>query len=442
MKPRTVFSAAGLVLLVLLVIGYLLAPTVESFQPEGEALHGTQPIHFQFDRAVDPDSVSSRLVIRPAQEGTLSWNEAGDRYTFHPQQPWPSGSQVSVEIQPGARSRLHLPLLRPALHKFQVSPYLLAYLWPADEDSDLYLLNPENGESRQLIAHPNDIQDYVVHPDGLTLYFSAISAEGEGRIYAFDRLQGTYTSLINCRDAACQQLEISPDGNHLLFEQLPPGPAHPPGIRLYSFADGQSSLVGDADHHLENPRWALPGWFSVYDRTAQAFLLFNHQTGERLSQPNQTGGSGTWSPQGPSFVMTEIYNIADTLATRHMLRYHLGEDSLVDLTGSNTLEDANPAYSPSGDYLAFGRKSLDPDLWTPGRQLWIREAGQGEGYPLTDEVDYNHTAFTWHPSELELVYVRYNQAELAEPPEIWITARDGRERYRLLINGHSPQWIP
>ena len=353
-----------------------------------------------------------------------------------------SGSQVSVEIQAGARSHLHLPLLRPALHQLQVSPYLLAYLWPADEDSDLYLLNPENGESRRLIAHPNDIQDYVVHPDGLTLYFSAISTEGEGRIYAYDRLQDTYNSLINCGNGACQGLGISPDGNYLLYEHLPAGPSDSPGVRLYSFTDGQSRLVGDPEHHLENPLWSIPDWFSVYDRTAEAFLLFNNQTGVQLSQANQTGGSGTWSPQGPSFVMTEIYNIADTLATRHLLRYHLGEDALMDLTVSNTLEDANPVYAPSGAYLAFGRKSLDPAQWTPGRQLWIREASGGEGYPLTGDVDYNHTAFTWHPSELELVYVRYNQAELAEPPEIWITARDGRERYRLLINGHSPQWIP
>jgi Tol biopolymer transport system component len=66
----------------------------------------------------------------------------------------------------------------------------------------------------------------------------------------------------------------------------------------------------------------------------------------------------------------------------------------------------------------------------------------GQINQLTDEMDYHHTSFAWHPDGERLAFVRYNQAKLSEPPEIWMTNRDGTEKIRLIINGFSPSWIP
>jgi Tol biopolymer transport system component len=106
------------------------------------------------------------------------------------------------------------------------------------------------------------------------------------------------------------------------------------------------------------------------------------------------------------------------------------------------LEDLNPSFSPQGSYLAFSRKYLNPEDWTPGRDLWIMDMEENQEVQLTDEVDFHHSSFTWHPDGDKLVYVRYNQAKLSEPPEIWLINKDGSDKVRLIINGFAPTWIP
>jgi hypothetical protein len=66
----------------------------------------------------------------------------------------------------------------------------------------------------------------------------------------------------------------------------------------------------------------------------------------------------------------------------------------------------------------------------------------GQSFPLTDEDDYQHTSFAWHPDGDQLAYVRYNQATLTELPEIWLIDTTSGEALRLIINGFSPGWIP
>ena len=92
--------------------------------------------------------------------------------------------------------------------------------------------------------------------------------------------------------------------------------------------------------------------------------------------------------------------------------------------------------------LAFGRKSLDPSSWSPGRQLWVMDITGGQTNPLTTEMDFHHTSFSWHPNGEMLAFVRYNQAKISDPPEIWLINRDGTDKFRLIINGFSPSWIP
>ena len=66
----------------------------------------------------------------------------------------------------------------------------------------------------------------------------------------------------------------------------------------------------------------------------------------------------------------------------------------------------------------------------------------GQISQLTDAVDYHHTSFVWHPAGNQLAYVRYNQAKLSDPPEIWLINKDGTNNLRLIINGFAPTWIP
>lgn len=442
MNRKTIIVGIGLLLVCLLVTAWLLSPKIRGL-PLGEgSLRGRQPVDIQFSQTMNPESVEGLFSLTPEIPGKITWNNDRDRLTFLPDETWPSGTSVVFTIQAGARSHLRLPLTRKVTWRAEISPYLLAYLWPADAASDLYALNTDSGESQLLISHPNNILDYEVNPDGMEVYFSAKSPEGDNVIYRFDRLTGIRSVLINCGADTCLSLSISPEGDNLLYEQIPAEQDDYPGIVLYSLEDGEFTAVGDPDHELENPLWSPTPWYSYYDRTTENYVLVDSSSEETTTLPNQTGGVGSWNPVGPAFLTTEIFNLSDTMAPRHLLKFSLPKETLVNLTGDNTLEDANPSVSPQGSFLAFGRKSLAPAQWTPGRQIWIREEDVGTSYQLTAAGDFNHTAFSWHPAETRLAYVRYNQAKLSDPPEIWLIDRDGSDNYRLVINGFAPQWIP
>jgi hypothetical protein len=61
---------------------------------------------------------------------------------------------------------------------------------------------------------------------------------------------------------------------------------------------------------------------------------------------------------------------------------------------------------------------------------------------LTSAGLFHHTALAWRPDGTEIAYVRSNQADLNEPPEIWVIPVDGEAAVRLVIGGFAPLWIP
>ncbi len=106
------------------------------------------------------------------------------------------------------------------------------------------------------------------------------------------------------------------------------------------------------------------------------------------------------------------------------------------------MEDASPAYSPDGQWIAFARKHLDRERWTPGRQLWLMRPDGREARQLTNAPDYNHSALAWSPDSTSLAYMRFNQVEFTQPAEIWWIDINEAQPRMLVEGGYLPQWIP
>ncbi|MCH7662667.1 MAG: PD40 domain-containing protein, partial [Chloroflexi bacterium] len=126
----------------------------------------------------------------------------------------------------------------------------------------------------------------------------------------------------------------------------------------------------------------------------------------------------------------------------HLMSFNLQNGRVTDLTRDALLEDTAPAFSPSGRLVAFARKYIDERRWIPGRQLWLMSADGSEAFQLTDDLNFKHTAFAWHPNGQTIAFVRFNQILLTDPPELWVIDIDGRNAIQLIIGGYAPQWIP
>jgi Tol biopolymer transport system component len=391
---------------------------------------------------MNPVSVYDHFTLEPSVQGDLLWNEEFTQASFTPDKPWPSGELLRLSIKSGARSRIGLPLLRDRTWDFPVSPSSLVYLWPADENSDLYILNPETGETQLLASEEEGILDYTISRDGMEVIYSHHSEGGTSSIVSRDRVSGITTQLVTCSEGLCRSPQISPGGNYLAYEFISNQPGIKPGVRVYDLKKDIQVELGDSRDHLDNPAWSTSGWLSFYNYTRLGYEFWNPDAEEKKFLPNETGGVISWSPDGRYFICSEIQFKSTNLAPRHLIMFDLIEETTTDLSQGSFLEDLNPGFSPQGSHLAFSRKFLAPDSWTPGRQLWVLDLEDNQAVQLTEEIDYHHTSFAWHPDQDQLVYVRYNQAKLSEPPEIWLINRDGSSKIRLIINGFAPSWIP
>jgi Tol biopolymer transport system component len=424
------------------IIGWQSTPSIQEVQPFDSPLISRQSLVIVFSRPMNPVSVYAHFSLEPSIQGDLLWNEDFTRASFTPDKSWPSGESIKIRIESGAKSRIGLPLLRDLTENIPISPMSLIYLWPADENSNLYILNPDSGESQQLISEEEGILDYTISGDGMEIIYSHQEDGGTSSIVSFDRLTGSETVLVACSAGLCRSPQISPDEGYLAYEFISNQPGIQPGIQVYDLETDIQTDLGDTGVYLDNPTWSLSGWLSFYNHTRRGYEFWNPDADETIFLPNETGGDGSWSPDGRHFVCSEIQFKSTNLAPRHLLKFDLIEQTLVDLSQGSFLEDLNPSFSPQGSYLAFSRKYLDPEDWTPGRELWVMDLEENQSIQLTDEIDFHHTSFAWHSDGDQLVYVRYNQAKLSEPPEIWLINRDGSDKVRLIINGFAPRWIP
>jgi Tol biopolymer transport system component len=257
---------------------------------------------------------------------------------------------------------------------------------------------------------------------------------------------------------------ISPDGTLLAFEQfdweISAAGRRVPGERqvwILALADEADPVRVQPEEQVANsPNWSPNGILAFYNDSLGA-VTFLQPAGMQLLNmvPNGLGFLGSWSPDGEFLVLPEI--VFPTASEQdggdqldffsHLYRIESATMDVEDLS-LGMVEDASPAYSPDGEWIAFGRKFLD-ERWTPGRQVWIMRADgsqpRADGSqprPITDDPDFSHASLVWNPDSSRLAYMRLSQTDPNEMPEIWMIDRDGEAHQFLVEGGYLPQWIP
>lgn len=478
---------ASLVLLVVALIGLSLIlgywwsqPRLRSVSPaDGSVdISASTPLRLVFSRSLQTDSVAERLTIIPEMSGTFTWQ--GNALTFTPDEPWPAGTTVQVELAPGARAEglLSLPLRQGKSWSFTARQPRLAYLYPSDGPANIFLLNLATGDRQPLTNSLGGVQDFSLAPDGAAIYYSARTASGGSEIYRLtlsnqaqaEETQATMTPfpqpelVLACPDALCRLPSLAPAGNYLAYERtaLPgSGQADFPQVWIAPLPTNDSTnaapsappaLVGDPAHQTMQPAWSSEGMLAYYDWTTSEYVIFDPGRGEAARFTNQTAQPGDWHPDGAEYAAAEI-NFLDPgmasglvelerLADSHLLLYNWRTGATRDLTGQEGIEDAVPAFSPDGSQLALARKYLDIRRWTPGRQLWLMKLSDGEARALTDDPLYNHFDIAWSPSGRWLAYVRFNQSLLSEPPEVWWIDPLTGQAAPAALGAYAPLWIP
>jgi Tol biopolymer transport system component len=395
--------------------------------PGAVAVNGLAPVQITFTRAMNHASVEAAFTFQPDNAGTFTWE--GDTVTFSPSIPWSAGETISVTLGTGARSSLGIPLQDNQTWAFSVARTMLAYLWPADASANMFMLDPVGGEVVQL-TEGGGVLEYAVSARGLFIFYSTENGQGGSDLWRLDMLTREAERFLDCGADLCALPQPSRDGEWLAYENISEG-----SVWVLAREDGKLTRLGDGTR----PVWSSDGKLAYYDREGKAFQIVDVSGSLLGTFPNQLGEPGAWSPDGNFFTAPETGTDADS---SHLLAFLPINSIINNLSGEDSVEDTSPAYSPDGQWLAFARKYLDTERWTPGRQLWLMAPDGENAHPLTNDEFFSHASFAWSPDSETIAFVRAHRTSPDVPPEIWIIRTDGQNPVRLVIGGYAPQWIP
>lgn len=462
--PLLLLAAIGLTAGLLAAV-LISAPRVAEVQPPGGAAGAPAlpSISISFTQPMRADTVEGRLHLEPPRPGTFRWS--GREMTFVPSQPWPEGEQVTVTLDAGALSVRGLPTFGPTQWSFTVGAGRLAYLWPANEDSGVYVWSTDTAEPQPLIQSPQGVTDFSLTPDGSAVVYTASTSEGT-EIRQLPLAGGEDRLLYRCPpNSTCRSVSLSSAGDSLAFLQEEPQPDGSTLRRVWvkPLAAGEAYTVAAEDHATSQPLWSTRDWLVVYDHALRAYALYDQVSADQARLafvvPNDLGEAPAWSPDGASLVFAEIFFLPEEVQAEsegvapdeeppryysHLKRVSILDGRQVDLSGGEAflVEDSGPAYSPDGGWIAFSRRNLDPQEWTLGRQLWLMRADGSEPVSLTSQPALNHAGFAWSPDGSRLAYMLFDQARVSEPAEVWWQWADGRAGERVATAGYAPEWIP
>jgi Tol biopolymer transport system component len=313
-------------------------------------------------------------------------------------------------------------------------------------------------ERSRLTETEAGVIDYSVGPGGTSIVYAAARRDGSSDIRLIDLVIGSDNLLYECSGSnRCQAPVISPDGNLLAFEQFGwetnAAGRRVPGARqvwmMPITAETEPTRVQSQEQATNSPDWSPDGILTFYNDSLSAVAFLEPQSIRPLNLvPNGLGLLGSWSPDGDYLILPEIVFPSEAELTdgdqadffSHLYRVEAATLNVKDLS-FGTVEDASPAYSTDGEWIAFGRKFLD-ERWTPGRQVWIMRADGSQPRPITDDPDFSHASLTWNPDSTHIAYMRLNQSDANDVPEIWMTDREGKMHEFLVEGGYLPQWIP
>jgi Tol biopolymer transport system component len=447
-------------LIVVVAIAIILAglvlfglPRVTSFSPQGDSVSARAPIQITFSAGMNAATVESGLHVEPVVAGTFRWQE--NTFSFTPAADWPTGA-VRVSLR-GAIDANGLPVLFESRWEFTVGAPRIAFLLRTGDAANIWTMPVTGGEPTQITTERFGVDRFAISPDGTQFAFAALRADGGADLKRSGRDGDGVTGLLDCPSDRCTAPAFSPDGNLIAFERHPLNRLDQSSVEVIDLRDNsRTTLDGDPAHLARFPTFARDGRLAYLSAFEQVIVVHDFATGDSIRIPNTSGEMASWSPDGQYLVFAEITTAPppttapgtpvpelqiDTFFS-HLWRVAVGTGLGDDLSGGAPVEDAAAVYSPFGDWLAFGRKSLEQDKWTPGRQLWLMRSDGSDAQALTNDPLYNHSHFVWSPDGKLIVYVRFDVSDPASTTEIWSVSANGAGAMKLVTGGYLPAWLP
>ncbi|MFN2484273.1 MAG: Ig-like domain-containing protein [Candidatus Limnocylindria bacterium] len=466
-----------------------------------DRLAGASPwtaIAVGFDQALDPETVDDAFTIEPDVPGSLALIQqplAGQRaepsrasvLRFLPSSPLPANTTFTVEVASGIRAADGRQLDQPLSWSFTTGapfPSLenqIVFLTERGGIRNLWAMNPDGSNQRQLSAELSSVVAYDVSPDARRF----VVGDGERLVeYAAD---GGARRMLTDDGVLEFDPAYRPDGEELVFgradaqtgaglglwtrepgggtsrpveiaSQSPPPGTASPGAQATAAAS-QAPLA--ADPVLRAPRYSPDGALLAYVEARAAAVVLEIDTGSVTRVPFVVVGAPSWRPDsseavfagapphragrasdneaiagtGPQDELPPDVSVGDLRLVRVAFRDERARET--GLRGG--------AFAPivaSSGRLAFLRGDARVDrlagsVWT----AWSASPGVRR---LADPDTFLATSVSFGPNPTTLVAARVGTTSSGDvhADGIWTLPTEAGLPDGLSPDGDTPDWVP
>lgn len=318
-----------------------------------------------------------------------------------------------------------------------------------DGDFDIYLMNGEGGEIRQLTD--DDASDTTPRwsPDGAQIAFlSQRDNRGDNlSLYVMDADGGHMRSLSNAEIGITDtSFDWSPDGTQITFAFDPNYVFDSYTTTMDIFAvdveSGETTQITNNEYADADPKWSPDGaqiaflsYIADDSSLAQFPDLFVVDVASRdvrrLTEDSASDVYHTWSADGGTLMFTSYGFDGANVMLADMESGTIAP--ITDLALGNSFD---AQWSPNGRQIMLDVRYFDER----GTELGLLDA-DGNSYIVLAHNEYVGFDADWSPDGAQIVYI----SDAEEDSEIYIVNADGTANKRLTDNEFSdiaPEWRP
>lgn len=306
-----------------------------------------------------------------------------------------------------------------ATQTVQASAGSLLYLAPDDQDNlQLQLLPLATNRPMTLTQAPYGVMDYDVSGDGQIIVYSAWREDNGTDLWTIQVDGQNNRLLMPCENATCGRIAWVATKNQFTYE-----------MRLGQEGEGTSTLwqfdwekqaagpltIKDAEAGT-NASWSPDGnWISYFLPDQGVITVVNAVDGRRYAMPNGLGDSVAWDPTGKALLVLEIKQ-DDNQTLSHLVRLDLDSGDHTNI-GTPRMADRQPAWSPTGEWLAVTRRD-----WTgkyPSKtQIWLMRSDGSDAHPVLADDEIQYLSPVWSPDGKLLLFQHYSSDRSFVQPEV------------------------
>ena len=456
--------------------------TIEAIVP-ADAVAGvsvTSPIALVFQQALDPESVSSDLLtLSPAVAGSLDVvapsGAAGLRDTaprivrFQPSGPLDPNTTYQVTLGPGLLGADGTGMPEGMSWSFTTGApsatlsNQVVFLSDRAGITNLWAMNPDGSNQRQLSAELSPITTYAVAPDGRAF------VTGDGAAMIWQRADGTARRVLTDPSVVEFDAAYSPDGTMITFGRADPSSGSSLGLWMRD-ADGSdprpiklpSGLIASPSAGpaarvplLRAPRMSPDGSAVAFIDEAGRVDILDLELQQLASAPFVALSEPTWladqsgvlvaglpassgiepNPYRPHSAVAVLDPVSGELGEAEVAALHVVRMDRFATSVSATAFGAGasrPAVDASDRYAFIRLEGSDPG----GGSLWVSAGLQDVGEEIATPAGGRPSSASFAPEPGSLVIGE------AEPGGVWLVSLASRHAQRLSVDGWLPRWLP